>query len=126
MGMDGRVWEHPVLGAMEGREAVVFTVDGREVAAVPGDSVLSALLANGVRVNRYTDKRGEPRGLFCGIGQCTDCAMVVDGVPNTRTCITPARAGMDVRTQRGLGGGARAGARAGGGARAAEGGGRDA
>ena len=29
--------------------------------------------------------------------------MVVDGVPNVRTCVTPVREGMDVRTQHGLG-----------------------
>ena len=28
--------------------------------------------------------------------------MVVDGVPNVRTCITPLVAGMDVRTQYGV------------------------
>ena len=28
--------------------------------------------------------------------------MVVDGVPNVRTCITPLKAGMDVRTQYGV------------------------
>ena len=28
--------------------------------------------------------------------------MVVDGVPNVRTCITPLKAGMDVKTQYGV------------------------
>ena len=54
-------------------------------------------------INRYTVKKQEPRGLFCGIGQCTDCAMIVDGKPNVRTCITPVRAGMGIETQNGLG-----------------------
>jgi hypothetical protein len=29
--------------------------------------------------------------------------MVVDGVPNVRTCVTPLEAGMHVETQRGKG-----------------------
>ena len=47
--------------------------------------------------------RGYPRGIFCGIGRCTDCVMTVDGQPNVRTCVTPVRAGMKVETQQGLG-----------------------
>jgi len=29
--------------------------------------------------------------------------MIVDGVPNVRTCVTPVRDGMVVQTQKGLG-----------------------
>jgi hypothetical protein len=29
--------------------------------------------------------------------------MIVDGIPNTRTCVTPVREGMKVETQHGLG-----------------------
>jgi aerobic-type carbon monoxide dehydrogenase small subunit (CoxS/CutS family) len=52
-------------------------------------------------VHRYTAKRHEPRGIFCAIGRCTDCVMVVDGVPNVRTCMTPLTEGMRVQTQYG-------------------------
>ena len=68
-----------------------------------GEMVLACLIANGIIVNRYTAKRNEPRGLFCGIGQCTDCAMVVNGKPNVRTCITPVKEGMVIETQKGVG-----------------------
>jgi aerobic-type carbon monoxide dehydrogenase small subunit (CoxS/CutS family) len=61
------------------------------------------LVAAGVRVFRKTSKRGEPRQLFCGIGRCTDCVMVVDGQPNVRTCVTPVREGMKVEVQDGRG-----------------------
>ena len=50
----------------------------------------------------FGSKEHKPRGIFCAIGRCTDCVMVVDGVPNVRTCITPLVAGMDVRTQYGV------------------------
>lgn len=61
--------------------------------------VAAELLAHGIRVNRYTLKKHEARGVFCGIGQCTDCVMVVNGKRNTRTCITPAVDGMVIETQ---------------------------
>lgn len=43
-----------------------------------------------------------PRGIFCAIGRCTDCVMIVDGQPNVRTCVTPLHAGMKVQTQYGV------------------------
>ena len=62
-----------------------------------------ALKNAGVMVHRYTKKKHQPRGIFCAIGRCTDCVMVVNGKPNVRTCITPLKAGMDIRTQYGVG-----------------------
>ena len=61
-----------------------------------------ALKANGIEIHRYTTKLHKPRGMFCSIGRCTDCVMVVDGVPNVRTCMTPLREGMKVQTQYGV------------------------
>lgn len=96
--------EHHVVLDTEGHGSVVeITVDGKTIPAYEGEPILASLLANGIRINRYTVKKHEPRGLFCGIGQCTDCAMIVDGIPNVRTCITPVRAGMIICTQDGLG-----------------------
>ncbi len=74
-----------------------------KIPAVTGEPVAAALLAAGVHTFRHTAKTGQPRGIFCGIGRCNDCKMIVDGVPNTRTCVTPVREGMEVRTQYGLG-----------------------
>mgnify|MGYP002597611626 CR=1 FL=1 len=71
-----------------------------------GDPIAAALMANGIRTFRHTARYHEPRGLFCGIGQCTDCVMEVDGKPNVKTCITRVREGMTVRTQEGNGGSA--------------------
>ena len=57
----------------------------------------------GVRVFRHTAREDHPRGIFCAIGRCTDCAMTVNGVPGVRTCITRVEEGMRVETQHGLG-----------------------
>lgn len=97
-----RIVEHPVLGALSKGSRVVFTYDGVEMEGYEGEPIAMALKAAGVEVHRFTAKRHEPRGIFCAIGRCTDCVMVVDGKPNVRTCMTPLVAGMDVRTQDGV------------------------
>jgi aerobic-type carbon monoxide dehydrogenase small subunit (CoxS/CutS family) len=80
-----------------------FTVDGESVEAYPGETIATALLADNRRTARRTARRGAPRGVFCAIGVCHDCRMVVDGEANVRTCLVPARAGMVVETQLGFG-----------------------
>ena len=98
-----RIESHPILGDIEPAETVTIYFDGRAIEARSGEMVAAALYGAGVRLFRYTPKRKEPRGVFCAIGRCTDCMMIVDGIPNTRTCITPVRDGMRVATQHGLG-----------------------
>jgi predicted molibdopterin-dependent oxidoreductase YjgC len=80
-----------------------FTVDGESVDAYPGETIATALLAASRRIARRTVHRGAPRGVFCAIGVCHDCRMVVDGEANVRACLAPARAGMVVETQWGFG-----------------------
>lgn len=80
-----------------------FRFDGRPVTAAPGQTVAAALWAAGVRSWRTTRGSGAPRGLFCGIGACFDCLVTIDGVPNLRACLVPARPELKVVTQLGAG-----------------------
>jgi len=80
---------------------VSIRLDGQPVEAYEGETVAAVLLARGEIATRRTVS-GEPRGIFCGMGVCWDCLMVVDGVPNTRACMTWVREGLDVRRQDGL------------------------
>jgi predicted molibdopterin-dependent oxidoreductase YjgC len=98
-----RISEHPILGTFSKGEPVEFTFDGRVLRGFAGEPVAMALKASGVLIHRYTAKLRRPRGIFCAIGRCTDCVMIVDGKPNIRTCVTPLSSGMDVRTQHGVG-----------------------
>ena len=100
--MEARIKRHPILGEIKKGRTVTFTYDGREIEGKEGEPVAMALKAAGVQIHRYTKKKHEPRGIFCAVGRCTDCVMVVDGVPNTRTCVTPLREGMKVETQYGV------------------------
>jgi predicted molibdopterin-dependent oxidoreductase YjgC len=89
-------------GALERGPAVTLTVDGRPVTAYRGETVAAVLLAEGLLETRTT-VGGSPRGVFCGMGTCFDCLVVVDDVPNARACITWVREGMRIARQAGLG-----------------------
>jgi predicted molibdopterin-dependent oxidoreductase YjgC len=98
-------------GAVQrGRKVQIF-VDGLAVEAFEGESVAAALLAAGRRGLRVAPRRGEPRGMYCGIGVCFECVMTVDGQRAVRTCATPVRDGMRIATLQGVGSLATDGAR---------------
>jgi predicted molibdopterin-dependent oxidoreductase YjgC len=85
------------LPPLERGAAIDITVDGRPVRAHLGETVAAVLLAEGVRVFSR-DADGRPHGLFCGIGICYECSVVVDGLPNVRACVTPVAEGMAIET----------------------------
>jgi hypothetical protein len=85
------------------REEASFTFDGRSLTGFAGEPIVAALFANGVRVFRTMPRTGALRGGFCFEGRCSDCQMIVDGVPNVMACITPLVAGMCMETQHGVG-----------------------
>ena len=99
-----RITSHPILGGIEPQREVTFTFDGKTIPGFEGEPVAAALKAAGVAVHRYTKKQRRPRGVFCAIGRCTDCVMVINGHPNVRACVTPLEDGMTVMTQHGAGG----------------------
>lgn len=81
-----------------GRE-IRFFFDGWPVRGFPGDSIGSALFARGQRVFSRSFKYHRSRGLLCCRGQCPNCMMRVDGVPNVRVCTEPVREGARVEAQ---------------------------
>jgi aerobic-type carbon monoxide dehydrogenase small subunit (CoxS/CutS family) len=89
-------------GVQRGRRFEI-EVDGEKLTAYEGETIAAVLLAAGIRTCRTTGGRKQPRGLYCGIGLCHECMMVIDGVPNTRSCQTFAYPGCRVETQEGLG-----------------------
>jgi NADPH-dependent 2,4-dienoyl-CoA reductase/sulfur reductase-like enzyme/Pyruvate/2-oxoacid:ferredoxin oxidoreductase delta subunit len=66
-----------------------------------GEMLSSALFANGIQRFSIHTKGGAPQGIFCANGQCSQCTVIVDGLPK-KACITPLEAGLDVRTMNGL------------------------
>ncbi len=88
--------EHEIVD----RNVVIgFKFEGKQIAAHDGDTIGSALAAAGVEILSRSFKYHRPRGLLCVAGNCPNCLMRVDGVPNVRSCTMEVRAGMRVSRQ---------------------------
>ncbi len=98
---DLRVGPEFERAGIERGQSFDFSFEGQPIQAHPGETLGAALTAAGITTFRTTRGQGRPRGLFCGIGICFDCLVVVDGRPNRRACLTPARPGAVVRMQTG-------------------------
>jgi predicted molibdopterin-dependent oxidoreductase YjgC len=79
------------------REAIAFVLDGENVTALRGDTVLIAVLTRADRLRR-SEFSGAPRAGFCLIGACQDCWVQTDDGRRIRACTTAIEAGMRVRT----------------------------
>ena len=98
-----RVQPESDTAQVERGSAFTFTFEGQAISAYPGETIGAALMAAGILTFRTTRRQGRPRGLFCGIGICFDCLVVVDGVPNQQACIVAARPDMRIQVQTGTG-----------------------
>ncbi len=78
---------------------VAFRYRNRSLHGVSGDTVATALYANGVRIFGRSLKYHRPRGLYSLDGECSNTCMQVDGIPNVRTETTPLREGMQIKEQ---------------------------
>jgi len=96
-----RITDHPILSFTRGKP-VSFTFDGNIFKAFDNETIAVALHGAGVRTLSFSQKQ-RPRGLYCAIGNCSSCMMIVDGEANVKTCTTLVRDGMIVETQTGKG-----------------------
>lgn len=83
------------------RPDVAFRVDGAPVRAPDGECLAVALACADLLRLRRSPRGGGPRGAFCFMGACQECAILVDGVLR-QACLTPVRAGMTVALRGGL------------------------
>lgn len=80
-----------------------FQFDGEPIEAVGGQTIAAALMAAERRAFRRTRGADRPRGLYCGIGVCFDCLVVVNGVPSQRACLVEVRPGDRIEAQEATG-----------------------
>lgn len=100
---DRRIIKHPILPNVEEGKKVTIYYNDMPIEAIEGEPIAAALMNANIRAFRKTTKRHEPRGIFCAIGRCTDCMMIVNGKANIRTCVTYVEDGMRVQSQDGFG-----------------------
>jgi len=89
-----RIREHPIL-TTEDRPTFEFSWRGETLLACEGETIASALFANGVRIFGYHHKDQSPQGIFCANGQCAQCLVMADGLP-VKSCMVPVEPGMVV------------------------------
>lgn len=78
------------------RPAVSFTLDGAPVAALEGDSLLTAILAQDGGYLRASEFGDGLRAGFCLMGACQDCWVSIEGGGRVRACTTPISEGMRI------------------------------
>ncbi|PQV54346.1 (2Fe-2S)-binding protein [Paraburkholderia sp. BL21I4N1] len=83
------------------REPLRFFLDGCEVGALQGDTLLTAVLMQQRRV-RDSEFSGAPRAGFCLIGACQDCWMRSEDGKRLRACSTLVTEGMRVVSRFGV------------------------
>ena len=65
---------------------ITIIVDGVPVDGLFGQTLAGVLLASGALAWRNTSFGDRPRGVFCGIGVCFDCLVIVNGQRDVRAC----------------------------------------
>ena len=76
---------------------VQLVVDGAVVRVPEGASVIAALVIAG-RLCTRRSVTGEPRFALCGIGQCHECRVTIDGRQHRLACQVRCEAGMIIVT----------------------------
>jgi len=98
--IDNRLYKHPILPVGD-RPLFTFYFRDQELKAREGETIASALFANGIRIFSYHHKDGAPQGIFCANGQCAQCLVLADGFP-VKSCMELIKPGMRIEPVVGL------------------------
>ena len=94
-------------GAIDRARSLAFRFDGRRLTGHPGDTLASALLANGIRLVGRSFKYHRPRGVFAsGSEEPNALVELRSGAwrePNTRATVAELFDGLEARSQNYLG-----------------------
>jgi sarcosine oxidase subunit alpha len=80
-------------------QTIAFKYKNKTFEGVGGDTVATALYANGIRIFSRSVKYHRPRGLYSLDGECSNTCMQVNDIPNVRTENTLLEDGMQVKAQ---------------------------
>ena len=97
---DFRVEKHAILN-IPTRESIEFFWNGLRLSGFSGETISSALFANGIHVFGHHHKDGSPQGIFCANGQCAQCLVLADGKP-VKACMELLQPGMHLEPVEGL------------------------
>lgn len=86
------------IASIKRKEKIKLSVNGKEIPAYKGETLLAALIAAGYKSLKKSPIKNNPRGGVCGMGVCFECIVTVNGIPNTRSCMTEVEDRMKVET----------------------------
>ncbi len=89
-----RIERHPIL-PIPPRSEIAFSWQGRRLTASEGETIASALFANGIKTFGHHAKDGAPQGIFCANGQCAQCLVLAEGFP-VKSCMELVRHGLRI------------------------------
>ena len=95
-----RITRHPIL-EIPAKKEVTFTWNKKKLIGYDGEMIASALFANGIHIFGHHPKDNSPQGIFCANGQCSQCLVMVGGLP-VKACMTPLAEGMIIESVEGL------------------------
>jgi len=97
---NNRIESHPILNLTH-TETIEFYWKNQPLGAKSGETIATALIANGIDIFGHHPKDNSPLGLFCANGQCSQCLVLVNGKP-IKSCMTKVQSGMSVMPADGL------------------------
>lgn len=78
--------------------SLTLVVDSQPLRCAPGETIAAAMLASG-RATFRRDTQGRPRGLFCNMGSCGECTVLLAASGRrVRACLTAVIDGLEVTT----------------------------
>lgn len=95
-----RIRNHPILPYPPSQQ-VTFYWQGEKFNAYAHETIASALIANGIHVFGHHHKDHAPQGIFCANGQCAQCTVLVNGIPE-KSCMELVRDGIRVEPLDGI------------------------
>ncbi|MHA2225336.1 MAG: FAD-dependent oxidoreductase [Candidatus Hodarchaeales archaeon] len=98
--MKNRIINHPILSSTA-QKLVKFSWNGETMEGMEGMVISSVLFMNGVKAFGHHPKDQSPQGIFCANGQCAQCTVLVNLLPQ-KACMTSLQEGMDIRSCSGL------------------------
>jgi sarcosine oxidase subunit alpha len=84
------------ISTIKRKEKVTLSVNGKDVPAYKGETILAALMAAGYKTLKKSPLEKNPRGALCGMGVCFECIVTVNGIPNIRSCMTEVEDNMEI------------------------------
>jgi len=97
---DHRIEKHPIL-PIPNRTDLNFFWNAQPLIAKAGETISAALFANGIHIFGHHQKDNSPQGIFCANGQCSQCMVIVNGIP-VKACMEIIQEGMKIESLEGF------------------------